>query len=154
MGVRDAERSGGGRSLGEKRSHLRVARSPYHRLQRLQTTRELTGQDVFEPLFLAVIAAQCRNHSQCWPVALSLELNRCHERFHFPARHKLTEYVMDPIHPDDLFVVPIYDMGIHLFECNQRLTCCDSLPSCPKTPFTESPQVSRGPEGARRKPSP
>ncbi len=82
-------------------------------LQRLQTTRELTGQDVFEPLFLAVIAAQCRNHSQCWPVALSLELNRCHERFHFPARHKLTEYVMDPVHLDDLFVVPIYDMGIH-----------------------------------------
>lgn len=68
------------------------------------------GQYVFEPLFLVVIAAQCRDHSQCWPVALSLELNRCHERFHFPARHKLTEYVMDPIHPDDLLAVPFYDM--------------------------------------------
>lgn len=74
------------------------------------TNQGLKGQDVFEPLFFTVIAAQCRGHSQCWPVALSLELDRCYERFHFSARHKLTEYVMDPIHPDDLFVVPFGDM--------------------------------------------
>lgn len=110
MGVRDAERPGSGRRLGKKRSHLRVARSPYHRLRTSTTNQGLKGQDVFEPLFLVVIAAQCRDHSQCWPVALSLELYRCHERFHFPARRKLTVYVMDPIHPDNLFVVPFDDM--------------------------------------------
>ncbi|KUM63395.1 hypothetical protein ACN42_g3707 [Penicillium freii] len=83
------------------------------------TNQGLKGQDVFEPLFLVVIAAQCRDHSQCWLVALSLELYRCHERFHFPARHKLTD-----------------------------------LPSGSTAPFTQSPEVPRGPEGARREPSP
>lgn len=118
------------------------------------TNQGLKGQDVFEPLFLVVIAAQCRDHSQCWPLALSLELDRCHERFHLPTRHKLTEYVMNPIHRTDLFVFLIYDMETHSFVRDHRLMRCDSLPSGPTTPFTQSPEVPRGPEGSRREPSP
>lgn len=100
MGARDAERSGGRRkkSWQKKISSPRCPVSLSPSSTPTTNLRRLQGRDVSEPLLVAIIAAQCRNHGQCRPVTLSVELDRCHERLHFAAWHKPKVYVMNSIH--------------------------------------------------------